>query len=221
MTILPVRQMYSFYNFRYLSGDNTGRSSEYHGIWEERNTKTLVFLHGANVSEADAEKWGDALFKRLWHAGCGVNFVNVDWRSDIGSNANYQQNASNAFVVAGQIADDIKAIPGDKVMMAHSLGNMVVSSMIQDHGLQVSKYLMCDSSVPAEAYDTSPSLRVPHSSIRTGRPIRRTRGRRAGTPSSGTSRTTTAGVSAGRGGSPMSRSARSTSTRRATRCWSC
>ena len=45
--------------------------------------------------------------------------------------------------------------------MAHSLGNMVVSSMIQDHGLSVSKYLMCNSAVPAEAYDASLSLRVP------------------------------------------------------------
>ena len=45
--------------------------------------------------------------------------------------------------------------------MAHSLGNMVVSSMIHDYGLQVSKYLMCNSAVPAEAYDASISLRTP------------------------------------------------------------
>ena len=155
MTILPVRQMYGFYNFRYLSGDNTGRSSEYHGIWEEHNTKSLIFLHGANVDAAEAETWGDVLFKRLWLAGFRANFYNVDWRSDIGSKANYHQNASNAFAVASQIAGTIKAIPGEKVIMAHSLGNMVVSSMIQDHELQVSKYLMCNSSVPAEAYDTT------------------------------------------------------------------
>ena len=47
--------------------------------------------------------------------------------------------------------------------MAHSLGNMVVSSMIQDYGLQVSKYLMCDSAVPSEAYcgQDDISIRVP------------------------------------------------------------
>jgi hypothetical protein len=47
--------------------------------------------------------------------------------------------------------------------MAHSLGNMVVSSMIQDYGLQVSKYLMCDSAVPSEAYypANDVSIRVP------------------------------------------------------------
>ena len=44
--------------------------------------------------------------------------------------------------------------------MAHSLGNMVASSMIHDYGLQVSKYLMCNSAVPAEAYDRSMSLRT-------------------------------------------------------------
>lgn len=32
--------------------------------------------------------------------------------------------------------------------------------MIQDHGLQVYRYLMCNSAVPAEAYDPSESLRV-------------------------------------------------------------
>ena len=77
----------------------------------------------------------------------------MDWRSNIGGPANYQENASNAFVVASQLATTLSNIPGEKVIMAHSLGNMVVSSMIQDYGLQVSKYLMCNSAVPAEAYD--------------------------------------------------------------------
>jgi len=88
----------------------------------------------------------------------------VDWRSNIGSKANYHQNASNAFVVASQIVSTItNAIPGEKVVMAHSLGNMVVSSMIKDYGLQVSKYLMCDSAVPSEAYypANDVSIRVP------------------------------------------------------------
>jgi hypothetical protein len=88
----------------------------------------------------------------------------VDWRSNIGSKANYHQNASNAFVVASQIVSTItNGIPGEKVVMAHSLGNMVVSSMIHDYGLQVSKYLMCDSAVPSEAYypANDVSIRVP------------------------------------------------------------
>lgn len=163
MTILPVKEMYSWYNFRNVSGDAIVRPSAFHALWEEQNTKSLVFLHGANVDEEHAEAWGDAVFKRTWLAGCKADFYNVDWRSNIGSPANYHENASNAFVVASQIVSSIRAIPGEKVIMAHSLGNMVVSSMIQDHGLQVSRYLMCDSAVPSEAYypEGTLSIRVP------------------------------------------------------------
>ena len=38
--------------------------------------------------------------------------------------------------------------------MAHSLGNMLVSSAIQDHEAPVDVYFMFNSAVPAEAYDT-------------------------------------------------------------------
>ena len=163
MTILPVKDMYSWYNFRSLSGETAGRETTLRSH-PEAYIKSLIFLHGANVSTDDAEQWGDIIFKRLWISGSRARFYNVDWRSNIGGKANYHQNASNAFVVASQIVSTItNAIPGEKVVMAHSLGNMVVSSMIQDYGLQVSKYLMCDSAVPSEAYypANDVSIRVP------------------------------------------------------------
>lgn len=156
MSITPAREMYGWINGRHLSGETESRATILNKTWGEESVKSLVFLHGANVSEADAEKWGDALFKRLFLSRVHVNFYNVDWRSNIGSSANYHENASNAFVVASQLVTEItNSIPGEKVVMAHSLGNMVVSSMIQDYGLQVSKYIMCNSAVPAEAYDTA------------------------------------------------------------------
>ena len=160
MTILPVKEMYNWYNFRPLSNEYVGRSTEFHTLWNEDYSKSLIFLHGANVTTEAAEEWGDIIFKRVWLSGARARFYNVDWRSDIGSDANYHENASNAFVVASQIVSTINGIPGEKVVMAHSLGNMVVSSMIHDYGLQVSKYLMCNSAVPAEAYDRSMSLRT-------------------------------------------------------------
>lgn len=165
LSISPVKEMYGWINSRHLSDEGEARATALNRTWGGEDVKSLLFLHGANVSEAAAEKWGDALFKRLWLSGAHVDFYNVDWRSDIGSPANYQQNASNAFVVASRLFSVItNAIPGEKVVMAHSLGNMVVSSMIQDHGLQVSKYLMCDSAVPSEAYYPAgdESIRVPH-----------------------------------------------------------
>ena len=111
-----VRDMYRWYNARHFSGQSEGRSSAMGSPPNDpfglESVKSLIFLHGLNVSEGDAEKWGDALFKRLWLAGFKANFINVDWRSDIGSDANYHQNVSNAFVVASQVANDIKNIPG-------------------------------------------------------------------------------------------------------------
>ena len=164
MSMMSVREMYGWINGRHLSGEAESRATVLNKTWGEEDVKSLVFLHGANVSEADAEKWGDALFKRLCLSGAHVNFYNVDWRSDIGSSANYHENASNAFVVASQLVTEItNSIPGEKVVMAHSLGNMVVSSMIQDYGLEVSKYIMCNSAVPSEAYypANDVSIRVP------------------------------------------------------------
>ena len=162
MYIQSVKRMYDWINARYLSGDNSGRATESHVLWDEEYTKSLIFLHGANVSTSDAENWGDILFKRLWVSGSRARFYNVDWKSDIGSAANYHQNASNAFAVAVNLASVLTSrIPGEKVVMAHSLGNVVASSMINDYGLVVSKYLMCNSAVPAEAYDPDESLRVP------------------------------------------------------------
>ncbi len=159
LSLSSVKDMYRWFNSRPYSSDFSGRVTctnrpSNFPIDHAGKTK-FFFLHGANVSSVDAEKWGDQIFKRLWHAGCHVDFYNVDWRSDIGSSANYHENASNAFVVASRLADDLKAMPGEKVIMAHSLGNMVASSMIQDHGLEVSRYIMCNSAVPAEAYDTA------------------------------------------------------------------
>ena len=161
MAIDRVRNMYSWIGARHLSGEADYRNSVYHRIWDDDSLKSCVFFHGANVSGADAQSWSDAVFKRLWLSGAKMEFYSVDWRSDIGGPANYHQNASNAFVVASQLASTINAIPGDKVMIAHSLGNMVVSSMIQDYGLVPDCYLMCNSAVPAEAYDLSIAIRVP------------------------------------------------------------
>ena len=164
-----VRKMYRWINSRHLSGESESRATNValpenapYGI---EDMKKLIFLHGANVYESAAELWGEQLFKRFWHTGCNVDLYNVDWRSDIGTDANYHQNASNAFEVASRLVSSISEIPGEKIIMAHSLGNMVVSSMMQDYGLtnSVRQYIACNSAVPSEAYLPSDdiSMRVP------------------------------------------------------------
>jgi len=62
-------------------------------------------------------------------------------------------NVVHAFEAAPHIRDYVSNLSGEKTVMAHSLGNMVVSSAIADHGMGVGKYFMLNAAVPAEAYD--------------------------------------------------------------------
>lgn len=164
-SISSVEDMYRWMNSRGMSGEgvvkptNIGEPTN----WTDNLTtdRHLVFVHGANVTQSRARGWASEVFKRMWQSGMTAKFTAVTWRSDIGSDANYQENVSNAFFTASAIAQQIKDLPGAKVLMAHSLGNMVCSSMIQDYGLVPACYLMCNSAVPAEAYDTDMVLRVP------------------------------------------------------------
>ena len=42
-----------------------------------------------------------------------------------------------------------------RIILAHSLGNMVVSSAIQDHGFRPDRFFMFNAAVPAEAFDAT------------------------------------------------------------------
>lgn len=121
-----------------------------------RAEKTNVFfVHGANVSAQDARVWASEMFKRLWQAGAQMEFCPIAWESDIGPAYNYQVNASNAFVTARRLAPFINQSEGRKVVIAHSLGTMVVAAAIQDYGLKVDKFIMLNSAIPSEAFDPS------------------------------------------------------------------
>lgn len=122
----------------------------------------VVFVHGYNVNEREARLWGRAVFKRLWWAGMESAFTVVAWRGDEGqgdywlaglTTPDYQGNVENAFASASGLASAVNALPGRKYMMAHSLGNMVVSAAAQDHGLMYNRYFMLNAAVPVEAYD--------------------------------------------------------------------
>lgn len=44
---------------------------------------------------------------------------------------------------------------GNKIFLAHSLGNVLVSAAAKDHALNYSKYYMLNAAVPIEAYDNA------------------------------------------------------------------
>ena len=97
------------------------------------------------------------MFKRLWWAGSRSRFTAVDWRGDYsqvgGFAPNYWANVVHALKTAPALADLVNALPGEKVMLAHSLGNVLTSEACKCHALSYSRYYMLNAAVPAEAYD--------------------------------------------------------------------
>lgn len=120
--------------------------------------KNVVFLHGFNVTEKDGRAWNSEIFKRLWVSGFNARFWGVVWAGDLGSvNAlSYHYNVHSAFITARDLSLFIQNnISGESVILAHSLGNMVVASAIQDYGLNPAKFFMLNAAIPSEAFNAS------------------------------------------------------------------
>ena len=88
-------------------------------------------------------------------------FTAVDWEGNedpagfvLPSGAFYHLDVQNAFSNAPCFAANVAALPGQKYVIAHSLGNMMVSSAIKDFGLVVNRYFMLDAAVAIEAYNS-------------------------------------------------------------------
>ena len=166
MTVSHVEDMYRWGNIRAAAGGTVGaargsRLSEPTGLPDaETNGKHLVFVHGYSVSEEKARGWAAEMFKRMWQSGANCAFTAVTWYGDdsrkwwyLNNTPNYYVNVEHAFESAPALAGMVAQLPGEKVVAAHSLGNMLVSSAIVDEQMLVSAYFMLNAAVPLEAYD--------------------------------------------------------------------
>ena len=70
-----------------------------------------------------------------------------------GTSLDYHENAFLALKAARATALQCNTLKGKKIVAAHSLGNMIASSAINDHGLKIDKFFLIDAAVPLEAYD--------------------------------------------------------------------
>jgi hypothetical protein len=127
------------------------------------NDKNFVFVHGYNVNEQQARSWHSEFFKRLFWSGSSARFYGITWCGDqsrlpfTAITPNYQINTPNAWVSASNLSSYLGSIFGEKIVAAHSLGNMLVSAAIQDYSASVSKFFMIDAAVAMEAYDGAAS----------------------------------------------------------------
>jgi hypothetical protein len=122
---------------------------------EVNTAKHVIYLHGFNNDEDAASAFQNETFKRLYHSGSNALFTGVHWQGNEGTPAafNYWDNVENAFYVADDFAELVKGILGTKIIIAHSLGNMVVGNAIQEFSMSFNKYFMLDPAVALEAYD--------------------------------------------------------------------
>lgn len=125
--------------------------------------KNFIFVHGYNVSAQAARGWQSEIFKRMFWSGSNARFHGITWHGDqsrfpfTAITPNYQINTPNAWVAASNLTEYLNSIPGEKIVAAHSLGNMLVSVAIQDYSAPVSRYFMIDAAVAMEAYDDTSS----------------------------------------------------------------
>ena len=120
------------------------------------NSQKFVFVHGFNVSPDDARGWNCEMFKRMHQSGSRAKFYGITWHGDETNNTtvpDYHKNVDNAFATAVPLANLVRYLGDGVTVAAHSLGNVVVGSAIQDWGAQPAQYYMIDAAVALEAYD--------------------------------------------------------------------
>ena len=167
LKISSVEDFYRWLNLRGIAGGAVARYSSLgvpSGFPDAgSNGRHFVFVHGYNVSESQARAWNAEMFKRLWQSGSKAMFTAVTWYGNdsqawwwLNNTPNYYANVEHAFASASALANAVNnSLPGVKVIAGHSLGNMLVSAAIADHGLGADAYFMLNAAVAQEAYDAT------------------------------------------------------------------
>ena len=155
LSLSGVEAMYRWINLRPSGEPPTSTLEPSNNPDTLSNSKNVFFLHGFNVSADASRGWNAELFKRLYWSGSRAKFWGMTWDGDVGlvNALHYQKDVANALCTAGFFSAAIGCIVGEKIVLGHSLGNMVVSAAIQDYGLSVNKYFMLNAAVATECYD--------------------------------------------------------------------
>ena len=170
LRVVPVERMYRVLNLRSTARNANGSPhlptllgpgtnlTDPGEPWPDAWThgRYLLWIHGFSIDGEEARGWATETFKRLHRLGSRARFVAVLWPGDTG--LDYHQSAFHAFQAGDALAPALAAggIGGEIAVLAHSLGNLVASQAIAAGGLSVSRYLMLNAAVPAEAYDSNP-----------------------------------------------------------------
>jgi pimeloyl-ACP methyl ester carboxylesterase len=124
----------------------------------ESNQQNFVFIHGYSVNGQQARGWHSEMFKRMYWSGSRAKFWGVSWygfRTQLLDwiTPDYHINVRHAFNSAKAFKDFLSSTLCENITVtAHSLGNMVVSSAINDWSANVKNYFMLNAAVPTESF---------------------------------------------------------------------
>jgi hypothetical protein len=167
LKLSEVENMYRHINLLGNLGQSGGigtNKSEPSGFPDsECNDKHFIFVHGYNVNAEQARGWNAETFKRLYFSGSKAKFTGLTWwgyRSQSLSagtykSPNYYENVVNAMRSGNSLAFEANSYTGDVTIAGHSMGNIVVSSAIVDHGMNYNRYFLLNAAVATEAYDST------------------------------------------------------------------
>ena len=171
ISVSKVDQMYRWIDIRGAtdpssSVQDSGQPLNWSGTdYSGADERNFVFVHGFNVNVQEARAWAAEMYKRMWQAGFDGQFVAVDWTGDssqfhsrlLDDNyaPDYYVNVRNAFRAAAVLPEAVRNVGSRKCFLAHSLGNMLVSSAAVDHKLEYERYYMLNAAVPMESYDAT------------------------------------------------------------------
>ncbi|MBI5074279.1 MAG: alpha/beta hydrolase [Nitrospirae bacterium] len=130
---------------------------------DPQKIKSFVYIHGYGNNGQEARGRQVEIFKRMFWSGSKAKFYGVTWygwdSQVAGVTRNFHINVEHAFATAPHLKTFLNnEVTGEISLAAHSLGNMVVSSMLTDNlaewnaNKKIKNYFMLDAAVAAEAY---------------------------------------------------------------------
>ena len=165
LSVTDVEDMYRHVNIRSETGGQGGHMTqvgEPSGYPDNyTNNKYVAFVHGFKTSGESSRGSHSNIFKRLHQLGSKARYIGVTWNgnppSPRGDNPpDYHKAVENGLISAKILKDKLSFTEGSSLaVLAHSLGNVLVSHAIANHGLQVNQYYIINGAVPIEAYDST------------------------------------------------------------------
>ncbi len=122
----------------------------------DESKQCTIFVHGWNTDYNGYINNSETMFKRLWWQGYKGRFIGYRWPSQT-SLTSFNSSEWLAWLYGRPFMNYVNGIKGRFSIMsvvAHSQGNVVVASAIQE-GLSFDNYLMLQAAIPTGCYTTA------------------------------------------------------------------